>query len=107
MKGEGDGKYHREGSVALDRFEDIPESPYYHQSRSSDYWRRVHYDAGEARALRVEAEYGSSRSTKYQQRSLPSDYYDKYEKKSSSRQKMAPTREVIVERIEKPWRDER
>ncbi|KAJ9576996.1 hypothetical protein L9F63_006433 [Diploptera punctata] len=103
-----DGKYHHEDSLLADRYDEYPDSPsaYYHQSRSGgggDYWRRVHYEPGDSRAMRIETDYGGS-TRKYhshQHRPPPAEYYEK--KKKSSH----PAREVIVQRTEKPWRDER
>ncbi|XP_063238969.1 zinc finger CCCH domain-containing protein 18-like isoform X2 [Bacillus rossius redtenbacheri] len=101
---EPDGKYVREGSV----FEEYPtEHPYYHQHSRGDYWRRVQYEpsGGDSRsAARVESsDYRSS--SKY--RRSPSDhYYDKYEKKKKS-SSLHSTREVIMQRVEKPWREDR
>ncbi|XP_069677919.1 zinc finger CCCH domain-containing protein 18 isoform X2 [Periplaneta americana] len=113
-----DGKYHHDDSLLADRYDDYPESPsaYYHQSRGGggggggtggggggDYWRRVHYEPGDSRAMRIETDYGNS-TRKYhthQHRAPPAEYYEK--KKKSSH----PVREVIMQRTEKPWRDER
>lgn len=102
-----DGKYHHEDSVLADRYDDYPESPsaYYHQSTRSggDYWRRVHYEPGDSRAMRIETDY-SGNSRKYhshQHRTQQAEYYEKKKKTSH------PVREVIMQRTEKPWRDER
>nr|CAD7443590.1 unnamed protein product [Timema bartmani] len=104
--GEAEPKYARENSVLGDRYDDFgAESPYYHHP-VRDYWppRRVHYEPGDSRPIRVEAEYVGNRTGKYQRqhRTSPAEYYEKVEKKKKSQ----PTREVIVQRVEKPWRDE-
>ncbi|PNF25876.1 hypothetical protein B7P43_G11125, partial [Cryptotermes secundus] len=104
---DSEGKYHHEDSLLADRYEDFPESPsaYYHQSvrGGGDYWRRVHYEPGDSRAMRIETDYaGSTRKYhSHQHRAPPTEYYEK--KKKSSH----PVREVIMQRAEKPWRDER
>jgi hypothetical protein len=104
---ESEGKYHHEDSILADRYEDFPESPsaYYHQSaRGGDYWRRVHYEPGDTRAMRIETDYaGNTRKYHSHQHRAPppTEYYEK--KKKSSH----PVREVIMQRTEKPWRDER
>nr|CAD7197580.1 unnamed protein product [Timema douglasi] len=104
--GDAEPKYPRENSVLGDRYDDFgAESPYYHHP-VRDYWppRRVHYEPGDSRPIRVEAEYVGNRTGKYQRqhRTSPAEYYEKVEKKKKSQ----PTREVIVQRVEKPWRDE-
>ncbi|CAG2059275.1 unnamed protein product, partial [Timema podura] len=104
--GDAEPKYARENSVLGDRYDDFgAESPYYHHP-VRDYWppRRVHYEPGDSRPIRVEAEYVGNRTGKYQRqhRTSPAEYYEKVEKKKKSQ----PTREVIVQRVEKPWRDE-
>lgn len=103
---ESEGKYHHEDSLLADRYEDFPESPsaYYHQSSrgGGDYWRRVHYEPGDSRAMRIETDYASN-TRKYhshQHRAPPAEYYEK-------KKKSHPVREVIMQRTEKPWRDER
>ncbi|PSN47359.1 hypothetical protein C0J52_06565 [Blattella germanica] len=102
-----EGKYHHEDSLLGDRYDEYPESPsaYYHGSggrSGGEYWRRVHYEPGDSRAMRIETDYGGS-TRKYhshQHRAPTNDYYEK--KKKSSH----PVREVIMQRSEKPWRDE-
>lgn len=103
---ESEGKYHHEDSLLADRYDDFPESPsayYHHSSRGGgDYWRRVHYEPGDSRAMRIETDYaGTTRKYHSHQHRAPTAEY--YEKKKKSH----PVREVIMQRTEKPWRDER
>jgi len=103
---ESEGKYHHEDSLLADRYDDFPESPsayYHHSSRGGgDYWRRVHYEPGDSRAMRIETDYaGTTRKYHSHQHRAPTTEY--YEKKKKSH----PVREVIMQRTEKPWRDER
>lgn len=103
---ESEGKYHHEDSLLAERYDDFPESPsayYHHSSRGGgDYWRRVHYEPGDSRAMRIETDYaGTTRKYHSHQHRAPTTEY--YEKKKKSH----PVREVIMQRTEKPWRDER
>jgi hypothetical protein len=103
---ESEGKYHHEDSLLADRYDEFPESPsayYHHSSRGGgDYWRRVHYEPGDSRAMRIETDYaGTTRKYHSHQHRAPTAEY--YEKKKKSH----PVREVIMQRSEKPWKDER